>query len=45
MRQKGKVNDDMSFRIDRLDLLQTAEAAAHARGQYDKRYFLHTRLL
>ena len=43
--KKGKINDDMSFRIDRLDLLQTAEAAAHARGQYDKRYFLHTRLL
>ena len=40
-----KINDDMSFWIDRLDLLQTAEAAAHARGQYDKRYFLHTRLL
>ena len=43
--KKGKINDDMSFRIDRLDLLQTAEATAHARGQYDKRYFLHTRLL
>lgn len=45
MRQTGKINDDMSFRIDRLDLLEAAEAAAHARSQYDKRYFLHTRLL
>ena len=43
--KQGKVDDDMSFRIDRLDLLEAAEAAAHARGQYDKRYFLHTRLL
>ena len=43
--KQGKVDNDMSFRIDRFNLLETAEAAAHARGQYDKRYFLHTRLL
>ena len=43
--KQRKIDNDMSFRIDRLDLLEAAEAAAHPGGQYDKRYFLHTRLL
>ena len=30
--KQGKINDDVSLRIDRLDLLEAAEAAAHAFG-------------
>ena len=38
--KQGKINDDMSFRIDRLDLLEAAKAAAHARGHDHKSWFL-----
>ena len=30
--KQRKINDDVSLWIDRLDLLETAEAAAHAFG-------------
>jgi hypothetical protein len=30
--KQGKINDDVSLRIDRLDLLEAAEAAAHTGG-------------
>ena len=38
--KERKVNDDMSFRVDRLDLLEAAKAAAHARGHDHKSWFL-----
>ena len=33
--KQGKINDDVSLRIDRLDLLESAEAAAHTGGHDD----------
>ena len=38
--KQRKINEDMSFRVDRLDLLEAAKAAAHARGHDHKSWFL-----
>ena len=37
----GKVHDDMSVRIHRINLLQTAVAASHACCHNDEYWFLH----
>ena len=43
--KQGKIYDEMASRIDWLDLLETAEAAAHAGCQNNKSWIFHTALL